>query len=152
VPWLEPDVNDALELLAERGVGHVVVVPIGFLSDHMEVVWDLDTQAKATATRLGIDLVRVPTVGTHPAFVSGMARVLADLARTQPTITHRASDGAERQDGIREAATTELLAGTRSGNVVPIATPAFCSTDCCPNPRGSRPVVAGVALSGGVSL
>jgi ferrochelatase len=80
VPWLEPDVNDAITELAGRGVTDVVLVPIGFLSDHMEVIWDLDTQASRTAAGLGVRLVRTPTVGTHPGFVSGLAgRIAAEL-------------------------------------------------------------------------
>lgn len=80
MPWLEPDVNDAIIDLAGRGVTDVVLVPIGFLSDHMEVIWDLDTQAAQTAAGLGVRLVRTPTVGTHPGFVAGLAgRIAAEL-------------------------------------------------------------------------
>lgn len=82
VPWLEPDVNDALIELAADGATAVVLVPIGFLSDHMEVIWDLDTQATQTATDLGIQLVRTPTVGTHPGFVDGLAGRIAEELRT----------------------------------------------------------------------
>ncbi|GGG50172.1 ferrochelatase [Kocuria dechangensis] len=73
VPWLEPDVNDAVEELAGRGVAGVVIVPLGFVSDHMEVMWDLDTEALQTCERLGLPAVRTPTAGTHPAFVKGLA-------------------------------------------------------------------------------
>lgn len=69
VPWLEPDVSEAIALHHERGGEHVVVHPIGFLSDHMEVIYDLDLEAKQTAEKLGVRFDRVPTVGTHPAFV-----------------------------------------------------------------------------------
>ena len=80
VTWLEPDVNDAITDLAAGGVTDVVLVPIGFLSDHMEVIWDLDTQAAQTAAGLGVRLVRTPTVGTHPDFVAGLAgRIAAEL-------------------------------------------------------------------------
>ena len=80
VPWLEPDVNDALTQLAAEGTRDVVLVPIGFLSDHMEVIWDLDTQASDTATQLGVRLIRTPTVGTDPRFVAGLAgRIAAEL-------------------------------------------------------------------------
>ena len=80
MPWLEPDVNDALRELAQGGATDVVLVPIGFLSDHMEVIWDLDTQARETAAELGVRLVRTPTVGTHPAFVAALAgRIAAEL-------------------------------------------------------------------------
>jgi protoporphyrin/coproporphyrin ferrochelatase len=70
VPWLEPDVNDRLRALAASGVRSVVVGPTGFVSDHMEVVWDLDTEARRTAAELGLDFARAPTAGTHPAFVA----------------------------------------------------------------------------------
>jgi len=82
VPWLEPDVSDALTTLAADGATAVVLVPIGFLSDHVEVIWDLDTEAAQTAADLGIQLVRTPTVGTHPAFVNGLAARIADELRT----------------------------------------------------------------------
>nr|MDT0659665.1 ferrochelatase [Micromonospora sp. DSM 115978] len=70
VPWLEPDVNDHLERLAAEGVTAVVVSPIGFVSDHLEVVWDLDTEAAGTAKRLGLAFARAGTPGTDPRFVS----------------------------------------------------------------------------------
>ena len=70
VPWLEPDTNDHLRALAARGVRSVVVCPTGFVSDHMEVVWDLDTEARQTAAKLGLDFARAATAGTHPAFVA----------------------------------------------------------------------------------
>jgi ferrochelatase len=76
MPWLEPDVNDVLAELAAAGVTDVVAAPMGFLSDHVEVVWDLDTEAAATAAELGIRFTRVPTVGTHPTFVAGLADLL----------------------------------------------------------------------------
>jgi ferrochelatase len=76
MPWLEPDVNDVLAELAAAGVRDVVIAPMGFLSDHVEVVWDLDTQAAATAAALGIRFTRIPTISTHPAFVGGLADLL----------------------------------------------------------------------------
>lgn len=82
VPWLEPDINDHLRELADAGTTDVVLVPIGFLSDHMEVIWDLDTQAQETAGEVGIRLVRTPTVGTHPRFVDDLAARIADELRT----------------------------------------------------------------------
>ncbi len=78
VPWLEPDVNDHLAVLADRGVTEVTLVPLGFVSDHMEVKFDLDHQAAATATDLGIDLRRAPTVGTHPSFVAGLRELVEE--------------------------------------------------------------------------
>ena len=78
VPWLEPDVNDHLETLADRGVAGVVLAPIGFVSDHMEVVYDLDTEAAGTARRLGLPLARAATAGIHPAFVAAVRELLLE--------------------------------------------------------------------------
>ena len=69
-PWLEPDINDHLATLAQQGVTGVVVSPIGFSSDHLEVVWDLDTEAAATAARLGLRFARAATPGNDPRFVA----------------------------------------------------------------------------------
>jgi protoporphyrin/coproporphyrin ferrochelatase len=80
VPWLEPDVNDHLVALAEQGVSDVVVSPIGFVSDHLEVIWDLDNEAKETAAKLGLGYARAGTPGTDPRFVA-MVRELV-LERT----------------------------------------------------------------------
>ena len=76
VPWLEPDVVDHLGALHAQGDDVVLVVPIGFTSDHMEVVYDLDTQAAEAASSLGMTMVRAGTVGTHPLFVRGLVDVL----------------------------------------------------------------------------
>ena len=76
-PWSEPDVNDHLRALHAQGVPGVVVVPVGFVSDHMEVVYDLDVEAAERAARLGLDLRRARTVGADPAFVA-MVRELAE--------------------------------------------------------------------------
>ena len=77
VPWLEPDINDHLAALAAEGVRGVVVSPIGFISDHLEVVWDLDTEAADTAKSLGLRYVRAATPGTDPRFVE----MVRDLIR-----------------------------------------------------------------------
>lgn len=82
-PWLEPDVNDHLAALHEAGGDQVVLAPIGFVSDHMEVVYDLDTEAAATARGLGMRLVRAATAGTHTAFVAGLADLLLERAATE---------------------------------------------------------------------
>lgn len=74
-PWLEPDVCQRIEQLARTGVRSLAIVPLGFISDHMEVLYDLDTEAAELCANLGIRLARVPTVGVHPAFV----RMIADL-------------------------------------------------------------------------
>lgn len=112
VPWLEPDINDHLAELAGQGVSSVVVVPIGFVSDHMEVVQDLDTEAADTARELGLRFVRVPTVGHHPAFVSALV---------DSVITVRDS----------------RVPATAFGQSLP--TP--CLNGCCPNLRGARPAL-----------
>jgi ferrochelatase len=79
-PWAEPDVNDHLTALHAAGVPAVVVVPIGFISDHMEVIFDLDTEAAATARELGLPFARAATAGTHPAFVRGLVDLLLERA------------------------------------------------------------------------
>lgn len=79
-PWLEPDINDHLEALAGDGVRSVVVIPIGFISDHMEVIYDLDTEAAATAERLRLGFVRAATAGTHPAFVGALVDLVVERA------------------------------------------------------------------------
>jgi ferrochelatase len=76
-PWLEPDVNDLIRARAARGTRAMVVVPIGFVCDHVEVLYDLDVEARATADAAGIRLVRAAAVNDHPAFV----RMLAEVVR-----------------------------------------------------------------------
>ena len=78
MPWLEPDINDHLKALADLGVTDVTLVPLGFVSDHMEVAFDLDLQAAETASDVGIDMRRAPTVGTHPAFVAGLRQLVEE--------------------------------------------------------------------------
>ncbi len=80
VPWLEPDISEELDRLADNGADAVIVVPIGFVADHMEVIYDLDTEARQRADMLGLRFTRVPTVGTHPAFV----KMIADLVLGPP--------------------------------------------------------------------
>jgi len=106
-PWLEPDVCDCLRALKSEGATAVVVVPLGFLSDHMEVRFDLDTQAKGLCDALGLTFVRVATVGTHPKFVS----MIRELIR-------------ERLD--------ESLPRRFLGSHGPCHD--VCPTDCCPGP------------------
>jgi ferrochelatase len=115
-PWLGPDVNDRLEQLAADGRRVVVLAPIGFVSDHMEVVYDLDTEARDTADRLGIQLVRVPTVGVEPAFVAGLVDLLEERAA----------------EARGELEPTGL--GVR---------PSVCPAGCCPNLREWRPALCG---------
>ncbi|WP_090031668.1 ferrochelatase [Cellulomonas marina] len=79
-PWLEPDVNDHLEALKAAGTTNVVIAPIGFVSDHMEVVYDLDTEALETAAELGMTAVRAGTVGTRAPFVEGLVDLILERA------------------------------------------------------------------------
>jgi ferrochelatase len=115
VPWLEPDVSDHLAVLAERGCPGVVLVPIGFVSDHMEVVWDLDTVALRDAAALGLPAVRSATVGTDPRFVAMVRELVLERVGLQPA---RA--------------------------LSPLG-PSYdvCPVGCCPNPRGPRPALCG---------
>ena len=76
-PWLEPDVNDVLRRLAADREPHVVVVPIGFVCDHVEVLYDLDVEARRVAAGAGIELHRAAAVNDHPEFIA----MLADLVR-----------------------------------------------------------------------
>lgn len=125
-PWLEPDINDVIEGLAEvtndspAPTDAVVIVPVGFLSDHMEVLWDLDNEALDTAGRVGLPAIRVATPGTAEEFVSG----LVDLVQER-------TEGREAQE---RAATTDIE-------------PWFdvCRPGCCENRRrGFTPAVAGL--------
>ena len=120
-PWLEPDINDRITKLAATGVTAVVIVPLGFISDHMEVKWDLDTEALETADEHGMFAVRVPTPGVHAAFVSG----LVDLVL-------------ERRNGIP---TADRPALTDLGPWYDV-----CRPGCCENVRlGFKPALAGLA-------
>lgn len=83
-PWLEPDICDRIEHLATLGTCDIVIVPIGFISDHMEVLFDLDTEAKQTCERLGIHCVRVPSVGVHPQFIQMMRELIEERVRNLP--------------------------------------------------------------------
>jgi ferrochelatase len=79
-PWLEPDIGDALRTLAQEGVRDVVVAPIGFVSDHVEVLYDLDVEARQVAETLGMALHRAAAANDHPRFID----MLADLVRGGP--------------------------------------------------------------------
>lgn len=85
VPWLEPSVEDHLRHLADGGVRAVALVPIGFVADHMEVVYDLDREALAEARRLGLTATRVPTVGTAPEFVGMVGELVEERVAGTPS-------------------------------------------------------------------
>ena len=115
-PWLEPDILDHLDALKAQGVQDVVIAPIGFVSDHMEVKFDLDTQARERAEELGLGMVRAKTVGTAPAFVSMVAELIRE----------RCEPGAEPR-----------WLGSAGPRRVP------CAEGCCPAPkRPTRPPAA----------
>jgi ferrochelatase len=78
IPWLEPDVCDHLRDLSIRGVQQVIVVPIGFLSDHMEVMFDLDEEANEVCDEFGLSMVRAPTVGVHPRFIAMIGKLIEE--------------------------------------------------------------------------
>jgi ferrochelatase len=84
VPWLEPDVLDELDALHAAGTDDVIVAPIGFLSDHMEVLFDLDEEAAEHAADLGMTMVRAGTVGTHPAFVAMIRELIVERMSARP--------------------------------------------------------------------
>jgi ferrochelatase len=84
IPWLEPDILDHLEALHAQGVRHVIVVPIGFISDHMEVMYDLDDEAVEKANELGMHLVRAATVGTAPRFVQMIRELIVERMTDHP--------------------------------------------------------------------
>ena len=93
-PWLEPDICDTLRVLKDEGEKAVVVAPIGFLSDHIEVLYDLDVEARQLADELGLTMARAQTVGTHPAFVDMIRQLVVE--RIQPGTERRflGSEGA----------------------------------------------------------
>jgi protoporphyrin/coproporphyrin ferrochelatase len=84
VPWLEPDVLHELDRLHESGVTDVIVVPIGFISDHLEVLYDLDVEAQQRAGELGLQMIRVPTVGTDPSFVAMIRELIEERLHENP--------------------------------------------------------------------
>ena len=85
VPWLEPDVGDAVRAASKEGATSVVVVPIGFVSDHVEVVWDLDNEAREIADEIGIEFIRVSTPGVDSRFVGSLVDIMTDALAGLPT-------------------------------------------------------------------
>lgn len=104
-PWLEPDILEHLRTLKAEGAEDVVIAPVGFISDHMEVLYDLDTEAQQLAAEIGLNVVRAATVGTHPQFI----RMIREL------IIERMTDSADK-----------LTMGTRG------ASHDVCPVNCCP--------------------
>ncbi|NUR59654.1 MAG: ferrochelatase [Catenulispora sp.] len=123
VPWLQPDVNDHLREIRAQGATGVVLAPIGFVSDHMEVIYDLDVQATETAQEIGLPIARAATVGTDPRFVAGLRRLVVERA-------------AVARGDIESGALSGVV-----GRLRPF--PDVCPEGCCPNPRAPLPAVAG---------
>lgn len=84
IPWLEPDILDHMEGLAAHGFRDLIIHPIGFISDHMEVLYDLDTEAVEKARELGMEMVRSATVGTHPSFISMIRELIVERMTANP--------------------------------------------------------------------
>jgi protoporphyrin/coproporphyrin ferrochelatase len=77
-PWLGPDILDELDSLHERGVERVLVCPIGFVSDHLEILWDIDVEARERAAELGLDLERIESLNDDPPFIRGLAELVRE--------------------------------------------------------------------------
>lgn len=108
-PWLEPDILEYLREIKEQGgTKDVVISPVGFVSDHMEILFDLDTEAAELCAQLGLQMIRAKTVGTHPGFI----RMIRELI-------------SERMDENPRKAALGVL-GPR---------PDVCPADCCPMPK-----------------
>lgn len=116
IPWLEPDVNDVIAELPGKRTA-VMVVPIGFVTDHMEVVWDLDTEAKESAEEAGLAFVRIPTAGESPEFIAALADLVQE--RLDPTFPRKCV--------------------TSFGPTFDV-----CGAGCCPNQRAIQPTTSAV--------
>jgi len=117
VPWLGPDISDHLDDLKAQGLPGVVVSPLGFVSDHMEVLYDLDLEAREHAAKIGLPYVRAPTPGNDPRMVDMIAELIRERLEDWPT--------------------------RRTVGTMP-AKHDVCPADCCPAPvRPARPVTAG---------
>ncbi|GAA4537850.1 ferrochelatase [Pseudonocardia xishanensis] len=117
VPWLEPDIVDHVEAVHEKGVEAVVVAPIGFVSDHVEVVWDLDNEAAGKAAELGMRFARAATAGPDPRFADMVVELIA-----------------EHVSGVEPRALGTVPSAGCTVNGAP------CAVDCClPATRPTRP-------------
>ncbi len=110
-PWLEPDICDYLRARHAAGCRDIVVVPIGFISDHMEVIYDLDTEAAQVCQELGLNMVRAATVGTHPRFVQMIRELIVERLSGGPRLS--LGDRGPHHDA--------------------------CPADCCPAPKRRPP-------------
>jgi len=110
-PWLEPDILPHLSDLKAGGITDVVVAPVGFISDHMEVLYDLDTEARQHCETIGLNMIRAATVGTHPSFIRMIRELILERMDTQTTRRSLGTSGPSHD---------------------------VCPMDCC-LPRGSMP-------------
>ncbi len=118
-PWLEPDILDFLrQYKLGGGNAPVVIVPIGFVSDHMEVLYDLDTEARDLCVELGLRMVRVPCAGTHPRFISMIRELIEERMAIDRSVT----------DGTPASVDRPALGVLGPSHDV-------CAVDCCPAPR-----------------
>ncbi|MEE2686459.1 MAG: ferrochelatase [Planctomycetota bacterium] len=111
-PWLEPDICDAIRESADKGASNIVVVPVGFISAHMEILFDIDTEAQGVCDQLGIQMVRADTVGHQERFIEMLCQLISErICGDQPVAV---------------------------GNLE--APPHVCAADCCPvGARSGRP-------------
>lgn len=114
VPWLAPDIGDAIAEIAEAGKQAVIVIPIGFISDHVEVVWDLDNEARGIAEKHGLSFLRVATPGVAEEFVEGVSQLVEERIKNGPRLA---------------------LSSLGPWSDV-------CAVDCCPNSRRTLPTIA----------
>ncbi|MEU8828289.1 ferrochelatase [Streptomyces sp. NPDC048636] len=126
IPWLEPDICDHLEELHGEGAPAAVMVPIGFVSDHMEVKYDLDTEATAKAAELGLPVSRASTVGADPRFAAAVRELVLERAATE-----------RFAEGLAAAAPERCALGALGPSH------DLCPVGCCPA-RSPRPAAAGV--------
>jgi protoporphyrin/coproporphyrin ferrochelatase len=84
-PWLGPDILDELDSLHARGVERVLVCPIGFVSDHLEILWDIDVEARERAAELGLELDRIESLNDDPAFIHGLAELCREVVGVPST-------------------------------------------------------------------
>jgi ferrochelatase len=123
-PWLEPDILDYLDELSARGVSSVIIHPVGFLSDHMEVLFDLDEEARQKSEALGMAMVRSQTVGIHPRFVALLRELIAERVRP-------AANGASGSEAPASSGRRAIGQFGPSHDV--------CPADCCLPPARPRP-------------
>jgi ferrochelatase len=88
-PWLGPDILDELERLHAEGVREVLVAPIGFVADHLEILWDIDVEAREKATELGLELDRIESLNDDPAFIGVLASLVREVRTAEPRIPVR---------------------------------------------------------------